>query len=182
MSANDPYQWIEDELKLMRQAIDERMPIMGHCLGSQLISRALGGTVRNMPENEIGWHPVTAVDNAIGRAWLGDTPEDLPVLAWHHDEFSLPAGATHILKSQYCKNHAFVVDNILATVAHVEVTVSMLKHWLKKYGHDINPNGGSVQAIDTITDDVENKVATMYRLTDRIYDKWLGFLSVKGKP
>lgn len=95
---------------------------------------------------------ITAINNSTSQEWLGKIPETLEVLA---DEFTMPTGATRILESQYCKNHTFVIDDILATAAHIEVTESMLQHWLKKYSHDIYPNGGSVQTINEIKDSIE---------------------------
>ena len=173
MSVNDEYDWIENELKLIRKAADKNIPIMGHCLGSQLISKALGGTVQTMPKNEIGWHPVKAIQNNVSKEWLDGIPDGLEVATWHHDEFSIPEGATHILESPHCKNHAFVIDNILATVAHIEVTVDMLKLWIDRHGHDIEANGNSVQSADEIKDNIEQKVTNMYQLTDHFYNKWL---------
>jgi GMP synthase-like glutamine amidotransferase len=177
MSVNDEYSWIEDELKLIRKAADKNIPIMGHCLGSQLISKALGGIVQTMSENEIGWHKIKAVENSISKEWLDGIPDNLEVMTWHHDEFSIPDGATHILESPYCKNHAFVIDNILATVAHIEVTISMLQQWLDIHGHDIEPNRSSVQSIAEIKNNIETKISNMHQLTDHFYNKWLQYFT-----
>lgn len=178
MSVNDGHSWVADELKLIRKAIDKNLPIMGHCLGAQLISKALGGHIQTMAENEIGWHSIKAIDNTVSKEWLAGIPDPLELLIWHHDEFSMPVGASHIFESAYCKNQAFVQGNILATIAHIEVTVSMLQHWLTRYGHDIKPNGSSVQTIEAIKNNISTKVAKMHQLTDRFYNKWLAFLSL----
>ena len=173
MSVNDDYNWIQDELKLIRKAADKNLPVMGHCLGSQLISKALGGIVQTMSENEIGWHKVKGVENETSKEWLSGIPEELVVMTWHHDEFSMPEGATQLLESPYCKNHAFVIDKILATVAHIEITVNMLQQWLDVHGHDIEPNGNSVQSITEIKNNIITKVSNMHQLTNKFYDKWL---------
>ena len=173
MSVNDGHDWLAAELRLIRKAADKGLPLLGHCLGSQLISKALGATVQTMPENEIGWHPIRAAANNTSREWFGDLPEQLEVMAWHHDEFSLPEGAVQLFASPYCQCHAFVLDHILATVAHIEVTVAMLNVWLRKYGHDIKPNGASVQSIAQIRHNMAARVAKMHQLTDRLYQKWL---------
>ena len=178
MSVNDGYSWIRDEVKLIGKAVAEKLPIMGHCLGAQLISKALGSSIQTMPKNEIGWHPIKAIDNAVSKEWLADIPDQLELLFWHHDEFSMPTKANPIFASAYCKNQAFVQGNIVATIAHIEVTVSMLQHWLTRYGHDIKPNGSSVQTIAAIKKDIGCKVEKMHQLTDRFYHKWLRFLSL----
>jgi len=127
MSVNDPLPWIEDELRLIRRAKDKRLPVLGHCLGSQLISKALGGVVRPMPAKEIGWHEVTLLDNPAVQEWFGQLPRTLELLIWHHDAFTLPAGATPLYSSRFCPEQAFVIDTMIATVAHVEVTSALLR-------------------------------------------------------
>lgn len=76
MSVNDPLPWIEPELNLIRQAVEKEMPVLGHCLGGQLISKALGGSIGANPVKEFGWLEVTQQDNAATRAWLGELPQN----------------------------------------------------------------------------------------------------------
>ncbi len=178
MSVNDDFPWIEDELRLIRTAADSGIPILGHCLGSQLISKALGGAVVQMPQKEIGWHTVRKLANREADRWLGDVPEANDVLLWHHDRFSIPDGAVPLLESRFCADQAFVMHgNIVATVAHLEVTVEMLSDWLDVYGYDVAPVSDSVQSIAQIRDAMDVKVTRMQRLTDRLYDQWLEIVS-----
>jgi GMP synthase-like glutamine amidotransferase len=179
MSVNDPYPWIEDELQLIRRAKNQRLPVLGHCLGSQLIAKALGGEVRPMPAKEIGWHRVTLLDNPVTREWLGDVPASLDILVWHHDAFTLPAGATPLYESRFCPNQAFVIDNMIATVAHVEVTNELLREWLDIYGYDLSPISESVQSVEEVGRDLEVRVPAMQRLTNAIYDSWLARISAE---
>lgn len=173
MSVNDPLPWIGDELRLIRRAKDKRLPVLGHCLGSQLISKALGGMVQPMAAKEIGWHEVTLLDNLVTEAWLNAVPRNLDILIWHHDAFTLPHGATPLYSSRFCANQAFVIDNMIATVAHVEVTVGLLKEWLDIYGHDLHPISESVQTVEEVGRHVEARVPVMQRLTNVLYDWWL---------
>lgn len=175
MSANDRLPWIDKELALIRQAERAGRPVMGHCLGSQLISRALGGTVSAMTNKEIGWHRVQRENNPVAEAWFSGLSEGQPVLAWHHDEFSIPPGATRLFQSEFCRDHAFARGNILATVAHIELNAQMLREWLAIYGHDIVSidNCGSVQPKEEIRRDLDVKMRTMHKLSDVFYSRWL---------
>ena len=110
--------------------------MLGHCLGSQLISKALGGTVAPMPAKEIGWYKVTRNESAESDGWLKEVPPEFEILIWHHDAFTLPPGATPLYSSAYCPDQAFVLGNTLATVAHIEVTAPLLREmarylWLR---------------------------------------------------
>jgi GMP synthase-like glutamine amidotransferase len=174
MSANDGYDWLAAELELIRMAADEGVPMLGHCLGSQLIAKALGGTVAPMPQKEIGWHEVRKADNPVARDWLGAVPDRLDIFIWHHDAFTLPPGAAPLYSSAHCPVQAFAVGNTVATVAHVEVTAPMMEEWLAIFGYDIEPVSESVQPIDKIRENLAERCATMHRLfTDRLYDAWL---------
>ena len=174
MSVNDPLPWIEDELSLIREGQGRGVPMLGHCLGSQLISKALGGRVAPMPAKEIGWHTVTRSQNPVADAWLAGMPEQFEILVWHHDAFTLQPGAFPLYSSPFCADQAFVVDNTLATVAHIEVTAPLLREWLKIYGYDLQPVSESVQKAEQITQHLDERVRRMHAtLTDRLYARWL---------
>lgn len=174
MSVNDPLPWLDEEMRLIREAAQRNVPMLGHCLGSQLIAKALGGTVAPMPNKEIGWFQVVRCDNAIARGWLRDVPDPVDVFIWHHDAFTLPPGATALYSSKQYPEQAYARGNILATVAHPEVTVDLLEDWLRLYGDDVAPVGPSIQPIEQIRKRAPERCATMHReLTDRLYDAWL---------
>ncbi|MCX8018557.1 MAG: type 1 glutamine amidotransferase, partial [Rhodocyclaceae bacterium] len=107
MSVNDDLAWIPPVLALIRAAVAADIPVIGHCLGGQLMSKALGGVVTKNPVKEIGWGRVETVDPAAAD-WLGPICE-FEAFHWHGETFSLPAGATRILKSAHCENQAFVM-------------------------------------------------------------------------
>lgn len=174
MSVNDGHPWLAEEMGLIRVATTQGLPMLGHCLGSQLIAQALGGTVAPMPNKEIGWHEVRKHDNPQAREWLQDVPERFRILIWHHEAFSLPPGAQPLYSSDYCPEQAYVLGNTVATVAHVEMTADMLKAWLDIYGYDIEPSSPSVQPIEQIREGLVQRCSTMHsQFTDRLYDAWL---------
>lgn len=173
MSVNDALPWVEEELQLIRSAREANLPVLGHCLGSQLIAKALGGVVAPMPAKEIGWHSVKLLDNPATQAWLDGVPRELEVLVWHHDAFTLPEGATPLYESRFCPNQAFVIGNMVATVAHIEVTSELLREWLDIYGYDLSPVSDSVQPIEEVGCNLDERVPAMQQLTNAVYDSWL---------
>lgn len=174
MSVNDGHAWLEDELRLIRKAAAVDLPMLGHCMGSQLIAKALGGTVAPMPNKEIGWMEVVQCDNEAARSWLGDAPDTVEIFIWHHEAFTLPQGAMPLYSSAYCKEQAYALGNSVATVAHPEVTAELLEDWLRIYGYDIEPIVPSVQPIEAIRDGLAERCAAMHRrFTDRLYDSWM---------
>src|SRR3954452_3674663 len=87
MSANDALPWIAPALELIREAVRKDVPVLGHCLGGQLMSKAFGGTVRSNAVKEIGWGEVRVADNAVAREWLG-VLQAFMSFHWHGETFS----------------------------------------------------------------------------------------------
>ncbi|MBI5612474.1 MAG: type 1 glutamine amidotransferase, partial [Gammaproteobacteria bacterium] len=131
MSVNDDLPWIPPVLALIRQAVAADRPVLGHCLGGQLISKALGGAVTRNPVKEIGWLPVSRVNGPLAADWLDDLPAEFEVFHWHGETFSIPPGATRILTSRDCANQAFVIGKTLAFQCHVEMTSAMVREWAR---------------------------------------------------
>src|SRR5487761_1951337 len=128
MSVNDDLSWILFVLPLIRDAVAHDVPLLGHCLGGQLISKALGGLVVKNPVKEIGWGKVRVSDNAIAREWFGNL-QSFDSFHWHGETFSLPRGATHLLSSAHCSNQAYAIGKHLALQCHVEMTEQMIRDW-----------------------------------------------------
>jgi GMP synthase-like glutamine amidotransferase len=174
MSVNDGHAWLDDEMQMIQLAAAQDLPMLGHCMGSQLIAKALGAEVAPMPNKEIGWFEVERLDNRVAREWLGDVPDRFEILIWHHDAFSLPPGAAPLYSSEHCPEQAYALGNTVATVAHPEVTAPLLEDWLRIYGYDIEANGTSVQPVERIRERLAERCAAMHRIfTDRLYDVWL---------
>lgn len=128
MSVNDDLPWIPPLLDLIRQSVAQDIPVLGHCLGGQLMSKALGGTVSRNPVKEIGWGAVNVSDNAEAKKWFGEL-EKFNSFHWHGETFTLPQGATHLLSSAHCQNQAWGMGKHLAFQCHVEMTAEMIKTW-----------------------------------------------------
>ncbi|PJK14253.1 glutamine amidotransferase [Lysobacteraceae bacterium NML07-0707] len=123
------YPFLRNELALIEQRLLQRKPLLGICLGAQLIARALGAAVRPMPQKEIGFSPLrlTAAGKASPLAALGD----VPVLNWHGDQFDLPQGATLLASTPACPHQAFSYGHqVLALQCHLEADPAHLEYWL----------------------------------------------------
>jgi GMP synthase (glutamine-hydrolysing) len=127
----DKYPFLADELTWIRQAIDAKLPLLGICLGSQLIAKALGSRVFANAVKEIGWYPITFTDEAENDPLFADSAPLETVFQWHGDTFDLPAGATLLAMSDQCRNQAFRFgDRTYALQFHLEVTPAMVDDWL----------------------------------------------------
>ena len=182
MSVNDDHPWLDEEMRLVRLGAAQDLPMLGHCMGSQLIARALGATVGPMAAKEIGWHLVERIENPVARDWLGSVPASFELLVWHHEAFSLPPGASPLYSSSHCAEQAYAIGNAVATVAHPEVTGPMLEEWLRIYGYDIDQPSPSVQRPEQIRERLAERCAAMHRVfTDRLYDAWLARVEAYGR-
>lgn len=173
MSVNDPLAWIADALNLIRQAIDAQMPVLGHCLGGQLIAKALGATVAANPVKEIGWHEVTRLGHADAYAWLDPLPPTFTAFHWHGETFSLPAGVTPLFASQFCANQAFALGNALALQCHIEMTLNMVQEWTELDSETLAMPSASVQTAGEMMMDLNNRVAALHRVADVLYTHWI---------
>jgi GMP synthase-like glutamine amidotransferase len=178
MSVNDDLPWIADELALIRQAAQAGLPLLGHCLGGQLISKALGGSVDRNPVREIGWLPVERLENAAAANWLGRLPKRFPVFHWHGETFSIPSGATRILRSEPCENQAFVLDNILALQCHAEMTPAMVTEWAGCYAKELSQPSETVQTMSQMTEKLAERTEALRNVADTLYGHWVERLAV----
>ena len=172
MSVNDDLPWIGKELSLIQQAEQAKMPVLGHCLGGQLICKALGGKINANPVKEIGWHEVEVMENNIANNWLATLPNKFEAFHWHGETFSIPKGATPILKSKYCMNQAFALDNILALQCHVEMTNEMVNEWTREYADELSTSSSSLQSAESIINNSEEKITALNQIADTIYQQW----------
>jgi len=130
----DAYPFLRDELAALRTRLDAGRPVLGVCLGAQLIARALGAKVAPGPRKEIGWSGVTLTE--AGRASVLKPLADVPVLHWHGDNADLPAGAVGLASTEACPHQAFAVgDTVLALQFHIEADPARIESWL--IGHTV---------------------------------------------
>lgn len=175
MSVNDSLPWIPKVLRLIRQAVEKDIPVLGHCLGSQLMSKALGGRVRRHRVKEIGWLPVQAVASPQASTWLNGLPARFESFHWHGETFSLPPGATHILRSRHCRNQGFVIGKSLALQCHIEMTPEMVRTWADAGEREIaaaQPSA-SVQRRARLLQNLHARNQRLHRIADIFYERWI---------
>ena len=175
MSVNDDLPWIAPVLALIRQAVASDIPVIGHCLGGQLMSKALGGTVSRNPVKEIGWGDVRISDADAARPWLGEVTQPMLAFHWHGETFSLPPGATRILDSAWCTNQAYVLNGRhIGMQCHVEMTPELIASWCASGAAEIAASSGpGVQSPGAIQADMDARTARLHQLADKIYSRWI---------
>lgn len=134
------YPFLTDELAVVHQRLDAGKPLLGICLGAQLIARALGAKVYPLGVKEIGFSPVTLTPDGQESvlAALGDTP----VLHWHGDQFDIPTGGVHLASTPIGANQAFSLgSNVLGLQFHLEADMSKLEQWLVGHANELSQAG-----------------------------------------
>jgi GMP synthase-like glutamine amidotransferase len=178
MSVNDDLPWIEPLGALLRQAVDNDVPVIGHCLGGQMLAKALGVPVTRSPNVEIGWHDVAVEASPLAREWLGDA-DKFQTFEWHNESFALPPGATRVLTNAACPNQGYVLGNSIGLQCHIEMTRELVETWVTDGVGDLNAGhpGGYVQSADRITGRLDRDLAGLNRMADAIYTRWIGGLA-----
>jgi len=178
MSVNDDLPWIAPVLALIRGAVEADIPVLGHCLGGQLMSKALGGVVTRNPVKEIGWGELLVQDVPEARRWFGDLRR-FPGFHWHGETFSIPAGATRILSSAHCPYQAFSLGKHLGFQCHIEMTEAMVREWCAIGADEVEAAAASpgVQETAVIVEDLPARVAALNQVAAAVYTRWLAGLA-----
>ncbi len=173
MSVNDPLPWIPPVLRLIEQAVRQDIPVLGHCLGSQLMSRALGGAVTRNALKEIGWGGVSVMDTAAARHWFGPVRE-FDAFHWHGETWSLPPGAALISSSSACAHQAFALGPHLGLQFHVEMDEPTIQSWCKTGQREIASSlGPAVQSVADILQQMPSRLPPLHAVADTLYAAWV---------
>ncbi len=180
MSANDNFPWITSALALIKQAIRHDIPVLGHCLGGQLMSKALGGKVKRSAIKEIGWGKVAVANNPVASKWFGSL-NDFESFHWHGEFFTLPDGATRLLSSKFCENQAFAIGSHLGMQCHVEMTEKMVKIWYEAGAGEIADSAGpGVQSLEAAQKNLASRISALNMVARHLYLKWISQVSDLG--
>jgi len=174
MSVNDDLPWIAHLLERIREAKAADIPLLGHCLGGQLISKALGGTVGANKIKEIGWGEVSVTDNTEAKHWFGNI-QTFNAFHWHGETFALPEGATHLLASPYCENQAYSIGKHLAFQTHIEMTAEMVKKWCEEGAEELTDSAQSpaVQQAETMQQELPLHCFFLNKVAKQVYSQWI---------
>src|SRR5262245_23417276 len=177
MSVNDDLPWILPVLALIREAVARDVPVLGHCLGGQLMAKALHARVDKAPVKEIGWGEVRLDSQPDASTWFGERERFLS-FHWHGETFAIPAGAKRLLSSPWCENQAFAFGPHLALQCHIEMTEELVRTWCKSGAREIERSSGpGVQAVNEILTDLAPRLDGLQRIADQVYSRWTKALS-----
>lgn len=169
---NQPSDWMQQEMTLIRDADARGIPVLGICLGGQLVSKALGGRVWEGESLEVGWHDVQLLPQASTHPWFQGLPERFQVFQWHAHCFAPPAGVQSLATSECTECQAYVHGQTLALQFHLEMTESIICTLLEKYAEDLDATSTCVQSSEQIRVDLANNCVQTFAIADIILERW----------
>lgn len=163
------------EVELVRQAAQKKMPVLGICLGAQLIAKALGAKVTRHHKKEIGWHDVSLSAEGKKDPLFKNFQPTEKIFQWHGDTFTLPAGAVHLASSALCENQAFRYgDNVYGFQFHLEVDEPMVHRWLKILAQE-------VEEAETILKETREHIHRLHELALHNFEAFIGLFGETKK-
>ena len=167
----DQYPYLKEEDILIKKGMEIGIPILGICLGGQLIAKAGNARVREGAKKEIGWYELQITSGGMKDTGFKGFPEKLMVFQWHGDTFDIPAGATQIASSALFANQAYrIKDNIYGLQFHLEVTAEVIRQWISEYQDELS----SLDYIDPdrIITDTAKHMDNLAHHAELFYDKF----------
>jgi GMP synthase-like glutamine amidotransferase len=132
------YPFLRQEHDFLQRAIAQQVPLLGICLGSQLLAKALGARVYRNPQKEIGWYTVDLTAAGCTDPLFAGIDSPVRVFQWHGDAFELPAGATALASSPLCTHQAFRYgDRVYGLLFHLELTPEIIHSWLDTFRDEL---------------------------------------------
>ncbi|MBP9943320.1 MAG: type 1 glutamine amidotransferase, partial [Desulfomicrobium sp.] len=162
MSVHDEaeFPWLVEEKRFLREAIRAGIPMLGICLGAQLLASALGAEVYTNSQKEIGWFDITKVQNSNAFQF----PDTISVFHWHGETFTLPEGAVQLARSAACEQQAFQFnDNVIGLQFHLETTPDSINSMIQNCHSEIIPSTfiQSEEAIQSVKQESFNRINTL---------------------
>ncbi len=163
------FPYVADEIALIRERLAAGKPVLGICLGAQMIAAALGARVYPGKQKEIGWGPVS-LTGAGRQSALAALADDAPVLHWHGDTFDLPPAATLLASTPITPHQAFSCNAALALQFHPEADAGRIETWLIGHACELSQAGIDPR---TIRDDSKRHAAAAREAGQRLLRSWL---------
>lgn len=162
---------LKQEMALIKQALEAEIPMLGICLGSQLLAHALGATVRPGSEKEIGWHEVTLTDAAETDPLFQDVAPSFTAFHWHGDVFDVPEGAVSLARSAQTKHQAFRYgEHAYGLLFHLEVTPSLVDGMTRAFADELTAEGLDGAAI---RDAASDHADSLRMIADTVFGRWV---------
>jgi GMP synthase (glutamine-hydrolysing) len=177
MSANDDLPYIHREIQYIKEAIHHGRPVLGVCLGAQLIAKALGARVYRNAVKEIGWAPMTFTDAGRRDPLFAGLSASETIFHWHGETFDLPSGSERLAASADCPNQAFRLgDRVYGLQFHLEVTPDMIAQWCRE-DETCGDAREAAEPIDAEAHDARNK-----ELAGLVFGRWCRLVSRQTLP
>ena len=179
----DKHPNLEREVNSISQAIESGMPVLGICLGSQLIAKALGARVYKNMEKEIGWYDLSPTDEGRRDPLLSHFSGTEKIFQWHGDTFDVPEGAVLLASSPLCMNQAFRYgDNVYGLQFHLEVDEPMVERWLRIPANrkEIEELNGKIDPAG-IRKETHEYISRLKELSDKAFSEFIGFFGFNKK-
>ncbi len=168
------YPFIHDELRLIRQALERGRPILGVCLGSQLLAAALGAKVFPGPRKEIGWYSVSKLPGGGDDALFDAMPDSFMAMHWHGDIFDLPDGAVPLLRSDLTALQAFRYGkNAYGLLCHLELTYPQIDRMVHEFRTELDQSRVSGE---DILKQWPVYGAELERIGGEVFSRWMALL------
>lgn len=152
----DRYPWLVDENAAIQAAVAGNVPYLGMCLGSQLLAKALGASIRRNPVQEIGFGDIRLTAEAAQDPLFRGFPDVVPAFHWHEDTWELPVGGTLLASSDACPHQAFRYGRAYGFQFHVETSPEMVSAWIEAYSDQLR-SCGLWDSVDSIRAEAENR-------------------------
>lgn len=163
------------EMKQIEKAFKKNIPVLGICLGSQLIAHVLGSEVRKAPRWELGWTPIELTNDGANDSLFANYKKTEKIFQIHQDTFDIPKNTVHLAKSELCPSQAFRFgDKVYALQFHLEVDQPMITRWMKRQeNHDIVYNSHGQFTLDEIERDTETHMPRNLELSQWTFKKFI---------
>ena len=166
------YPYLKDELKLIERALKADIPVLGVCLGSQLLACALGANVLKADHREIGWHDVMLTTHATSNSLFSGIPSKFKAFHWHGDIFELPDGSSLLASSAMTVNQAFNYSDLAyGFLFHMEVTEEIITGMIDSFPDEME-EGGVHES--TIREENIASLPTLQSLGEAVFGRWAG--------
>ena len=169
------FPFLAEEDSLLKKALANLKPMLGVCLGAQLIVKAASGKVVTGHRKEIGWYDVNLTDEGRDDLLFKGLSKSFKVFEWHGDTFNIPSKGVKLASSEIFPNQAFRVGNAYGLQFHLEVTDGMIADWMKVYNEEIQ----HLDYIDSekIVKDTKKQSRELIKISDKVYANFLNLIS-----